>query len=518
MYFIDIVGSTALATELGDARWHELLTRFRRVVRGELKRFGGREQDTAGDGFFATFTEPAQTLRAAVAIAAAVQELGVDVRTGIHTGEIEETDGNVGGIAVHVAARVMALAGAAEVLVTSTVRDLVSGSDATFEDRGLHELKGVEGGRHVFALTAVEMRLPQPLSPEEAAERLANVVPVRVSRRVRAVLAVAGAILLVAALAGGVLAFRGGASNKRVDLLQLNARTGDVLQIVRGTSINRNPALWFNDGTLWQMKGNHNARLVARNPASGVRRVSIPLGADACDCQVAFGFGSVWLAKKNVAVRGPSSGTSRWVIERIDPLSGKRQHTFRLPSDGVFGAIATGIGATWVLQEDGTLVGIDPLRNRVAARYRTGALETGILDVVGGYVWICECQFNQVRRFDVRTRTPRIFKIAQSAQIVPVVASKVTLFDPEHGTVSLMDPKTGHVEPPVGLAGQPSDAVVLDGVAFVAAGPVVDRVDIANGRKTQVDMPKGVWAGGIAADPATHTIWVKNGGRQHGAA
>ena len=93
MYFIDIVGSTALATELGDARWRELLTRFRRLVRGELKRFGGREQDTAGDGFFATFAEPAQALRAAVAVAGAVQELGVDVRTGVHTGEIEEVDG-----------------------------------------------------------------------------------------------------------------------------------------------------------------------------------------------------------------------------------------------------------------------------------------------------------------------------------------------------------------------------------------------------------------------------------------
>src|SRR5690242_17158491 len=193
MYFIDIVGSTALATELGDARWRELLTRFRRVVRGELKRFGGREQDTAGNGFFATFTEPAQALRAAVFIAGAVQELGVDVRTGIHTGETEEIDGNVGGIAVHVAARVMGLAGPAEVLVTSTVRDLVSGSDATFDDRGLHELKGVEGSRHVFALTAVETRLPAPLSPDEAAERLSQIVPARVSRRVRVALIAVGA-------------------------------------------------------------------------------------------------------------------------------------------------------------------------------------------------------------------------------------------------------------------------------------------------------------------------------------
>src|SRR5437879_10036666 len=110
MLLVDIVGSTALATQLGDARWRELLTRFRRVVRGELRRYGGREQDTTGDGFFATFSEPAQALRAAAATAAAVQELGLDVRAGVHTGESEEIDGRLGGIAVHVGARVMALA------------------------------------------------------------------------------------------------------------------------------------------------------------------------------------------------------------------------------------------------------------------------------------------------------------------------------------------------------------------------------------------------------------------------
>jgi hypothetical protein len=303
MEFIDIVGSTALATELGDARWKELLTRFRRVVRAELKRFGGREQDTAGDGFFATFAEPAQGLRAAVSVAGAVQELGVDVRAGVHTGETEEMDGSLGGIAVHVAARVMSLAGPAEVLVTST------------------------------------------------------------------------------------------------------------------------------------------GRLVAREPASGKSRVSIPLGADPCRCKIAFGFGSVWLAKNVVAVYGGKAGTSRWVIQRIDELSGKRETTFRLPADAVFGAIATGGGAVWVLQTDGTLMRIDPSTNRVVARYTTGAVETNI-----------------------------------------------------------------------------QAAAVLDGVAWIAAGPVVDRVEISNGRKAEVAMPKGVWAGGIAADPVTRTLWIKNGGRPSGAA
>lgn len=517
MYFIDIVGSTALATELGDARWREMLTRFRRLVRAELKRFGGHERDTAGDGFFATFTEPAQTLRAAVAIAAAVQELGVDVRTGIHTGEIEEIEGNVGGIAVHVAARVMGLAGPAEVLVTSTVRDLVSGSDATFEDRALHELKGVDGSRHIFALTAVEMRLPEPLSPEEAAERLAHVVPVRVSRRARVLLAVAGAIVLVAVAAGGVLAFRGGASNEPVDLLQLNAGSGTIAQTVHGTATDKNSTLWYQDGTLWQMKGASTARLVARDPASGESRVSIPLGADPCQCKIAFGFGSVWLAKNDVSIHGANAGTSRWVIQRIDELSGKRLTTVRLPADAVFGSIATGDGGVWVLQTDGTLLRIDPSTNRIAARYETGAVETNTLEVVGGYVWICECQFNRVRRFDDRTGTARTFKIAENAFIVPVEAAKVTLFDPQNGTVTVMDPQTGHEQSPVGLAGQPQDAAVLDGIAWIAAGPVIDRVNIANGKKAEIDMPTGVWAAGIAADPATHTLWIKNGRPQNDA-
>src|SRR4051812_26819503 len=108
--FLDIVGSTALAAELGDRRFRDLFTRFWQVVRAELKRRGGREQDPAGDGLAATFTEPAQALRAAAAIVAAVQTLGVDVRAGIHTGECEVVDGKLRGLAVHIGARVMALA------------------------------------------------------------------------------------------------------------------------------------------------------------------------------------------------------------------------------------------------------------------------------------------------------------------------------------------------------------------------------------------------------------------------
>ena len=172
--FIDIVGSTALATELGDAHWRMVLARFRQVVRRELKRCRGREQDTAGDSFYATFAEPAQALRAAATLSAAVQEIGLDVRAGLHTGECEEIDGKLTGIAVHIGARVMALAGAAEVLATRTTRDLVVGSGAGFEEAGTHELKGVEGEWLLYRLVSIEERLPPPLEPAVAAQRLAR--------------------------------------------------------------------------------------------------------------------------------------------------------------------------------------------------------------------------------------------------------------------------------------------------------------------------------------------------------
>ena len=237
--FLDIVGSTALASELGDARWRELLTRFRRIVRDELKHHGGREQDTAGDGFFATFAEPARALSCAVAIVVAVQQLGVDVRAGVHTGECEEMDGKVGGIAVHIGSRIMALAGPAEVLTTGTVRDLVAGSEASFEDRGVHELKGVEGRRQVFSLRAVETRLPEPLSPDEAAARLALIGASKRRRPIR--LTLAGAALVVAAaVAVALLAFGGGKEHDfPIGLIRLDGHTGQVSQLERDTTSHR---------------------------------------------------------------------------------------------------------------------------------------------------------------------------------------------------------------------------------------------------------------------------------------
>ena len=149
--FTDIVGSTEMAAELGDRRWRELLEGHHARVRALLDSYRGREVDTAGDGFLATFDGPARAIRCAGAIVDSVHELGIQVRAGLHTGECELVEDKVRGIAVHVGARVAALAEPGEVLVSSTVKDLVAGSGLRFEDRGVHALRGVPGEWRVFA-------------------------------------------------------------------------------------------------------------------------------------------------------------------------------------------------------------------------------------------------------------------------------------------------------------------------------------------------------------------------------
>jgi class 3 adenylate cyclase len=150
--FTDIVGATAAAAEFGDRHWRELLTAHHDRIRRELARYRGREVDTAGDGFFATFDGPARAIHCACAAADAVAELGLDIRAGLHTGECELVEGKVGGLAVHIGARVSEKAKPGEVLVSSTVKDLVAGSGIEFDHRGTHELKGVPGEWHLYSV------------------------------------------------------------------------------------------------------------------------------------------------------------------------------------------------------------------------------------------------------------------------------------------------------------------------------------------------------------------------------
>ena len=153
LLFTDLVGSTRRAAELGDRAWREVLAQQRTLARRELARYRGEEVDTAGDGLFARFDGPARAIHCARAITELTRELGLDLRAGIHTGECELVDGKPAGLSVHVGARVSGHAGPGEVLVTGTVKDLVSGSGIAFEPRGEHELKGVPGRWPIYAVS-----------------------------------------------------------------------------------------------------------------------------------------------------------------------------------------------------------------------------------------------------------------------------------------------------------------------------------------------------------------------------
>jgi class 3 adenylate cyclase len=150
----DVVDSTATANRLGDSAWRELLADHNRIIRRQLERFGGREVKTTGDGFIATFPSAASALRCAAEIVAGVKTLGIEVRVGVHTGEIEDLTDDVRGIAVHATARIMSLAGPSEVLASSVTKALVDGSGLRFEDRGAHEIKGFDETAEVFALVS----------------------------------------------------------------------------------------------------------------------------------------------------------------------------------------------------------------------------------------------------------------------------------------------------------------------------------------------------------------------------
>jgi class 3 adenylate cyclase len=152
--FTDIVDSTRHAADVGDSEWRALIRRHDEIVHSQVQHFGGREIDRTGDGFLSAFDSPARAIRCAQAISAAMQTIGLQVRAGVHSGEVEVIGAHLGGIAVHIGARISALAGPDEVLVSQTVKEAVVGSGIAFEDRGTHELKGVPGQWQVYGVAS----------------------------------------------------------------------------------------------------------------------------------------------------------------------------------------------------------------------------------------------------------------------------------------------------------------------------------------------------------------------------
>jgi class 3 adenylate cyclase/streptogramin lyase len=510
--FLDIVGSTATASEIGDRRWHAILARFRKVVRTELKRFGGKEQDTAGDGFFATFAEPANAIRCAVAISSAVQDIGIDIRIGLHTGEIVSVEGALSGIAVHIGARVMALGGAAEILVTGTVKDLVAGSKIGFEDRSIHTLKGVEGTWHVFAVTEVDgARLPSPLAPVVAAARVSAVEAEPMLRRRARALIAAGAIgTAVAIVAVLALTQRAGSgaetssSRGPVTLIKIDPSTRKIVTTLRDGAYSEHlwSVLGIVSGTLWQ--GTPDG-LVQRDVATGEIQNTIPLdqGLGPAD----LGAGSVFVASPYVP------GVSE--ITRYDAVSGTELDQLRVNGDAA--DLRYSNGAVWFLAKDGTLTKIDPLKFKVIATYDTKTFAPGVVVPLAGYVWICDCEVGKVIQFDPRTETVvRTLTLAQHGLLFGVDSvdgPTVWLLDPGASTLTPIDPETGATGRPIGVPAQISDATISGGSIWISSPAEIRRIPLDSSQSDPpIVMPADVSAGSIAVDPETGDIWVANCG------
>jgi class 3 adenylate cyclase/streptogramin lyase len=501
--FLDIVGSTSVASEMGDARWRGLLSRFREVVHGRLKAEGGREESFTGDGFLATFAEPAHAVRAAEGIVEDVRLLGIEVRAGVHTGEIETIDGHVGGVGVHAGARVMSLAGASQVLVTGTVKDLIVGAPFRFRDAGVHELRGVPGTWPLFALQDVDERpVPGPMDPEEAADARAAIASNERAGRWRRWLVALGALIVVAAIVATVVVASSGRA-ATITMIKIDPTTGRITETIADGyySHHHQGSLWDQNGTIWQATA---TQVVGRDPATGAVRITLGLESEIESGTFGLGFG--WASTPK------TSDTS--TIEKVDLVSG--DVVARVDVPGPVRSMAIGNRSLWTVTEGGVLAQVDPTNMRVVKVWRTSATAAGALVPEAGYVWICDCDHGRIVQFDPRTgRESRVLDLPEHGLIVSVATpttDTVWVLDPQGSTLTQLDPKTGKADQPIGLGGNPVQATIAFGSIWIAAGADVYQVDLNTLHKTTIPIPDPAYAGSITADPRSRTIWVANCG------
>jgi hypothetical protein len=264
--FTDIVGSTNIAAELGDARWRALLARHHETIRRSLRRFRGREVDTAGDGFFATFPRPADAIRAAAEMHAGVRELGIAIRCGVNFGECEVLEGKPSGLAVVVASRTMSLADAGDLVITESVRQVIPGLSIDVVDRGTHALKGIEGEWRILSIRGIDGQpIARPGSKDQAAQLRSDAAAQ--ARRTRFRWWAAMVAVPIAAAVGVLILFLTLGAEKTPTnasagtgpkiptdaLVQLDPESGSVNSIVEGIPFSHtgNPRLAVGEGGAW---------------------------------------------------------------------------------------------------------------------------------------------------------------------------------------------------------------------------------------------------------------------------
>ena len=434
--FTDIVGSTEIAARIGDREWRRLVAAHHAAVRGQLRRFGGREVDTAGDGFFASFDQPAQAVRAADAILTQVRSLGLSLRAGVHTGETEVIGRKIGGIAVHIAARVVAAAAAGEVLVSSTVRDLVSGSGLEFTDAGNHELKGVPGEWHLFALVRTDTTDSTGDSAALASAGATRLADEREGRRIAPLWVALGAVAAVAILGAAAYAagiFGTAPAAPRLapgpdTMVVINKSTGAITDVfgtptgpvavqidgiqawiasldagivssrsISGTDpgrttgrVGRPTALAIGNGTVWVADAfDKTLTLVDSTSTDIVDSVENVMARD-----LAYGFDSLW-ATDDISDR----------VLRIDRQSGSIAQALELAPGSYPRGIAVGPDAIWVINAGtSTASRVDPgtvslAVGAISLRYVPDAVAAGT------DVWVTSRASDSLLRIDPQTNS-----------------------------------------------------------------------------------------------------------------
>jgi len=474
--FTDIVGSTERAAALGDRGWKDLVARHHAIVRKALRRFHGRELDTAGDGFFATFERPVQAIECATAIIDDLRPLDLQIRAGIHMGEAEVMGGKVGGITVHVASRAMAEAAPGEIIVTNTVREVSSGADVAFTDRGVHEFKGVPGEWHVYAVQWQRRELPPA-----AAGRAETGPEAAARRRGRWWAAIGGG--LVGAVLIGVAAYgllpRGGIGPSAIpqpdSALRIDAGT---MGIVGGD-------------TVWVLSRGDKILYGIPTGGGSARTIGLPgsptaIAADAAAAWIAFGFGatgehegivlrvgagmqgqpqtiSVGYGANGIAV----SENGVFVINelkdsltKIDPQTRSSAATVGLAKQPV--AVATGEGSVWVVHALGKAIWrIDPATmtrtKEVTLRDPPVAVAVGF-----GRVWITSSTANSVVVIDAKTNASvTTISVAGSPRGIATGTDAVWVACAD-GTLVRIDPGSLTAGSPISLPG-PAFGVAVAG-------------------------------------------------------
>jgi hypothetical protein len=465
-------------------------------------------------------------VRAATAIVDDAQSLGLDVRCGLHTGELERIDARLGGIAAHIGARVMALAGPAEVLVTGTVHDLVVGGGISFELAADAQLKGVPGRWTLYRVTKVDGSLmAMPLAAEEASGRLVDShgLRPRISpRRPRLVvlgIAIIGALSMVA-LAAVVITLNREASSlaglpspssdRPPSVMRIDPETHEVTIEVHDAylSVFSDGRLFVVDGTLWHETPVH---MVRRNLETGEALDAIDIPAETKGSY--FGFGSLWFAVDDQTAGG------HFALHRVDPFSGRT--TAVIDIEEAVHDVTVGRNAIFVLTRE-EVIEIDPSSNQFADRDAHALRFPGPIGSLGEYLWICECEQGRITQWDIASEsTVRTVELPQRGFIlddqrelsqgnVSIEQETVWLMDGGGGTITPVSLTSGAAGQPIGIPQAASWHVFGFESIWIAARDEVYRVPLDTLQGSSVSLPDGTFAGALAVDETTGAVWLAN--------